>query len=170
MMEQYLRQLVEIEFQDKKQIFTGFLIDYSDDWILLRNNPVDYILDGFVVLRNKNIEAIHRDEEHIFTEKVIRLKGININTEDIVPIQDLNSILNFLDQKYTIFQLAKKSSKAVYLGKLISLTEDELLINFLETRGNFGGELAFNPEKIRVIEFDTDYINSLKLVVSENQK
>ncbi len=32
-MEQYLRQLVEIEFEDKKQIFTGFLIDYSDDWI-----------------------------------------------------------------------------------------------------------------------------------------
>ena len=41
-MEQYLRQLVEIEFQDKKQIFSGFLIDYSDEWILLRNNPVDF--------------------------------------------------------------------------------------------------------------------------------
>ncbi|CAM3470839.1 hypothetical protein LL966_00225 [Flavobacterium chungbukense] len=169
-MEQYLRQLVEIEFQDKKEIFSGFLIDYSDEWILLRNNPVDFILDGFVILRNKNIEAIHRDEEHIFTEKVIRLKGININTEDIIPIQDLNSIVNFLDRKYGIFQLAKKSSKAVYLGKLISLTEEELLIDFLETRGKFGGELGFNPEKIRVIEFDTDYINSLKLLVSENQK
>ncbi|MFB9076966.1 hypothetical protein ACFFLS_22860 [Flavobacterium procerum] len=170
MMEQYLRQLIEIEFQDKKQTYTGFLIDYSDDWILLRNNPVDYILDGFVILRNKNIEAIHRDEGHIFTEKVIRLKGININSEDIIPIQDLSSILQFLDRKYDIFQLAKKSSKAVYLGRLISLSEDELLIDFLETRGNFGGELGFNPEKIRVIEFDTDYINSLKLVIPENEK
>ena len=50
MMEQYLRQLISIEFTDKKELFTGFLIDYSDDWILLRNNPEDFILDGFVIL------------------------------------------------------------------------------------------------------------------------
>lgn len=168
-MEQYLRQLVEIEFLDKKQIFTGFLIDYSDDWILLRNNPVDYILDGFVVLRNKNIEVVNRDHDLAFTEKVIRLKGLKINSEDIIPIKDLASIINYVSQKYEIFQIAKKSAKSAYLGKLISLTDEELTIDFLDTRGQFGGELGFNPNKIRVIEFDTDYINSLKLVVGENQ-
>lgn len=168
MMEQYLRQLVEIEFQDKKEIFTGFLIDYSDDWILLRNNPVDFILDGFVILRNKNIEAVNRDSDLAFIEKVIRLKGLKINSEDIIPIKDLASIINYVSQKYGIFQIAKKSSKSAYLGKLMELNDEELTINFIDIRGEFGGELSFNPEKIRVIEFDTDYINSLKLVVGED--
>ncbi len=170
MMEQYLRQLIAIEFQDKKEIFTGFLIDYSDDWILLRNNPVDYILDGFVILKNKNIEAVHRDQDLAFTEKVIRLKGLKTNAEDIIPIRDLNSILNFINNKHGIFQISKKSAKSAYLGKLISLNDEELIIDFLDTKGQFGGELSFNPQKIRVIEFDTDYINSLKLVIPENQK
>ena len=168
-MEQYLRQLIAIEFQDKKEIFTGFLIDYSDDWILLRNNPVDYILDGYVILKNKNIEEIHRDQDLAFTEKVIRLKGLKTNAKDIIPIRDLASIISFVDNKYGIFQIAKKSSKSAYLGKLIELNDEELTINFLDTRGQFGGELGFNPEKIRVIEFDTDYINSLKLVVQDNE-
>ncbi|WP_347049987.1 hypothetical protein [Flavobacterium olei] len=167
-MEQYLRQLVEIEFQDKKEIFTGFLIDYSDDWILLRNNPVDFILDGFVILKNKNIEAVNRDHDLAFNEKVIRMKGLQINSEDIIPIRDLASIMKYVSEKYGIFQLAKKSSKSAYLGKLIEFTDEELTIDFLDTKGQFGGELSFNPEKIRVIEFDTDYINSLKLIVGED--
>jgi hypothetical protein len=170
MMEQYLRQLVEIEFTDKKEIYSGFLIDYSDDWILLRNNPVDFILDGFVILRNKNIEAVNRDHDLAFTEKVIRLKGLKINSEDIIPIKDLTSIINFISEKYGIFQIAKKSSKSAYLGKLIELNNEELTLDFIDIRGQFGGELSFNPEKIRVIEFDTDYINSLKLVIAENLK
>lgn len=169
-MEQYLRQLISIEFSDKKEVFTGFLIDYSDDWILLRNNPVDFIIDGFVIIKNKNIENISRDEDHEFTEKVIKLKGLKTNAKDIIPIKDLASIIRFLDKKYGVFQIAKKSAKSAYLGKLIELNDEELTIDFLDTQGQFGGELSFNPEKIRVIEFDTDYINSLKLVVQDNEK
>ncbi|MFL9830770.1 hypothetical protein ABS764_07915 [Flavobacterium sp. ST-87] len=164
-MEQYLRQLIEIEFEDKKELYTGFLIDYSDDWILLRNNPVDFIVDGFVILRNRNIANIHRDEQLEFTEKVIRLKGVKTNAEDIIPIRDLDTIIHYLDKKYGVFQIAKKSAKSAYLGKLIALNNEELTIDFLDIRGEFGGELSFNPEKIRVIEFDTDYINSLKLLI-----
>jgi len=170
MMEQYLRQLIAIEFTDKKELFTGFLIDYSDEWILLRNNPVDFILDGFVILKNKNIEAVHRDQDLAFTEKVIRLKGLKTNAEDIIPIRDLSSIINYINTKFGIFQIAKKSAKSAYLGKLLALTAEELTIDFLDIKGQFGGELSFNPEKIRVIEFDTDYINSLKLVLEQENK
>jgi hypothetical protein len=39
----------------------------------------------------------------------------------------------------------------------------------LGTEGQFEGEMSFKPNKIRVIEFDTDYINSLKLIVEEEK-
>lgn len=169
-MEKYVRQLISIEFEDKKEIFNGFLIDWTEDWILLKNNPVDFIIDGYTILKNKNVKAIIQDKDHEFTERVIKLKGLKTSAEEIIPLKDLSSIVHFLATKYGIFQLATKSDKAVYLGRLIELNEEELLIDFLGTEGEFEGEMSFKPNKIRVIEFDTDYINSLKLIVNEEKK
>ena len=169
-MEKYIRQLITIEFEDKKEIFSGFLIDWTEDWILLKNNPVDFIIDGYTILKNKNVKAIIQDKDHEFTERVIKLKGLKTSAEEIIPLQDLSSIIHFLASKYAIFQIATKSDKAVYLGKLIELNEEELVIDFLGTEGQFDGEMSFKPNKIRVIEFDTDYINSLKLIVDEDNK
>jgi hypothetical protein len=169
-MEKYLRQLISIEFDDKKEIFSGFLIDWTEDWILLKNNPFDFIIDGYTILKNKNVKSIIQDKDHEFTEKVIKLKGLKTSAEEIIPLKDLSSIINFLANKYEIFQIAKKSDKAVYLGKLLELNDDEVIIDFLGTEGEFEGEMSFKQNKIRVIEFDTDYINSLKLVVDEEKK
>jgi hypothetical protein len=169
-MEKYLRQLISIEFDDKKEIFSGFLIDWTEDWILLKNNPFDFIIDGYTILKNENVKSIIQDKDHEFTERVIKLKGLKTSAEEIIPLKDLSSIINFLADKYEIFQVAKKSDKAVYLGKLIELNEEELVIDFLGTEGKFEGEMSFKQNKIRVIEFDTDYINSLKLIVDEEKK
>jgi hypothetical protein len=169
-MEKYLRQLISIEFDDKKEIFSGFLIDWTEDWILLKNNPFDFIIDGYTILKNENVKSIIQDKDHEFTERVIKLKGLKTSTAEIIPLKDLSSITNFLANKYEIFQIAKKSDKAVYLGKLIELNEEELVIDFLGTEGKFEGEMTFKQNKIRVIEFDTDYINSLKLIVDEEKK
>ena len=76
---------------------------------------------------------------------------------------------DFLAIKYEVFQIAKKSDKAVYLGKLIEINQEELVIDFLGAEGKFDGEMSFKLSKIRVIEFDTDYINSLKLVINEEK-
>lgn len=169
-MDKYLRQLISIEFEDKKEIFTGFLIDWTDDWILLKNNPVDFIIDGYTILKNENLKSIIQEEDHEFTEKVIKLKGLKTSAEEIIPLTDLHSIINFLDKKHLVFQIAKRSDKAVYLGKLIELNDEELIIDFLGTEGKFDGEMSFKLNKIRVIEFDTDYINSLKLIIEAEKK
>ena len=95
-MEKYIRQLITIEFEDKKEIFSGFLIDWTEDWILLKNNPVDFIIDGYTILKNKNVKAIIQDKDHEFTERVIKLKGLKTSADEIIPLQDLSSIINFL--------------------------------------------------------------------------
>jgi hypothetical protein len=53
-----------------KEVFTGFLIDWTEDWILLKNNPVDFIID-VTLFKIKNVKSIIQDEDYEFTERVI---------------------------------------------------------------------------------------------------
>lgn len=51
--------------------------------------------------------------------------------------------------------------------KLKSIDEKSLVIDDLTTKGKWDGQMTFKTKDIRVIEFDTDYINSLKLLTKK---
>jgi hypothetical protein len=95
----YIGQLVSIRYSDRPTPTFGFVIDYSDDWILLKYNPVDYIVDGYIILRNKNIEGIRRDANEKFREKVIILKKQHLPVLSDFPLTDLETILTILTKK-----------------------------------------------------------------------
>lgn len=162
----YLFKLITIEFSDKKNI-SGFLLDYSEDWILIQNNPNDYIIDGFSIIRNVNIKDIYQEENEKFTEEVIRLKGYVPNYKEEIPLGDIQDILIFLNTKYEIFHFTKKSNKAIYPGRLISINQSKINLQWIDTRGKWAEERTFKLDKIRLIEFNSDYLISLKLA-SEN--
>ncbi|RZJ98814.1 MAG: hypothetical protein EOO46_24010, partial [Flavobacterium sp.] len=90
----YINKLITIEFSDRKTLETGFLIDFSRDWILLKSNPIDFVIDGFTIIRNKNIEAIYREEAEKFKEEVLRLKNLVPNENDKIPLKDIQTIFN----------------------------------------------------------------------------
>ena len=160
----YIKQVISIKFIDRKEVIFGYVIDYNEDWILMKNNPVDYIIDGYIIVRKENIESLNRDIEEKWKEKIIKLKGLEPTDKDIIPISDLETILKYLTDKFGIFQIQDKSEDTCYLGRLKSIDNKNLIIDDLDTKGNWEGQMTFTPTEIRIIEFDTDYVNSLKLV------
>lgn len=168
--EKFINKLISLKYSDRKEAIYGFPIDYNDDWTLLKYNPGDYVIDGYRILKHKNIEGFRYSVEEKFREKVIRLKGLEPTEKEIVPITDLETILKFLTKKFGVFQFYTKSETACYLGRLISIDSKQLVIDFLDPKGKWSGKMKFRPGDIRVIEFDTDYINSLKLISRAQKK
>ena len=160
----YIGKLISIKFTDRKTFIYGYVVDYNDDWTLIKNNPVDYIIDGYIIFRHKNIEGFRRETEEKWREKVINLKGLEPSDKDIMPLNDLETILKYLTDNFDVFQVYTKSETACYLGRLKSIDNNELIMDNLNPKGKWDGQMKFRTNEIRVIEFDTDYINSLKLV------
>lgn len=160
----HIGQLISVKFTDRKTPIYGYVVDYNHDWTLIKYNPVDYIIDGYIIFRHKNIEGLCRDTDEKWREKVINLKGLQPTDEDNIPLTDLETILKYLTDNFGVFQIYTKSETACYLGRLKSIDNKELVIDNLNPRGKWEGQMKFRTGDIRTIEFNTDYINSLKLV------
>lgn len=164
---QYHKSLITIEFSDKKEPVSGFLLDYSEDWILLQSNPSDFIVDGYVIVANKNIEGVYRDENEIFTERVIRIKNILPSINKRVPLENTKAMFEFINEEYGLFFFSKKSNGAIYPGKLIAIDDLQITLQWIDLKGKWEENRTFKLDKIRQIEFNNDYLISLKLA-SEN--
>ena len=160
----YIGQLVSIKYTDRPTPFYGFVVDYNDDWTLMKLNSCDYCIDGYVILKHKNIEGFKRDANVRFKEKVIKLKGEHMPVIKDFPLTDLETIFSYLTKHYGVFAFFLKSEKSCYLGRLKSFTRGKLTIDYLNPKGIWTKQMEFRPNDIRTIEFDTDYINSLKLI------
>lgn len=160
----HVGRLISLKFTDRKTPIAGYVVDYNDAWTLMKWNPVDYVIDGFAVARHKNISDFHLGADERFREKVLKLKGVKIRKSDTAPLTNLETILRHLTSKFGLFLLHTKSEAVCYVGRLRSIDNSRLEIDSLNPRGKWDGTLAFKPSDIRVIEFDSDYLNSLKLV------
>lgn len=165
----FIGQLLSVHFSDRKEPISGIVLDYTDEWTWMRYNPVDYVVDGYILFRHKNILHYIRDEKERFTEKIIKLKKQDTSTEKI-PLESLETILRYLTDTHGIFQFYTKSEKACYLGRLQSIDSKNLQIEFLDPRAKWTGKMTFRPGDVRVIHFDTDYINSLKLLAASRKR
>lgn len=162
-LKKYLFSMISIEFTDRKNIVSGFLLDYSEQWILLQSNPVDFIIDGYILIKNKNIDDVYQEESDEFTEKVIRLKGFIPAYIDKLPLNNTPEVFKLINAKHGIFSFYKKSETTLYPGRLIAIDDETLTIEWIDTRGKWTEERSFKANKIRTVEFGNDYLNSLKI-------
>jgi hypothetical protein len=166
----HVGELISIHFKDRKTPIFGIVAGFSQEWVLLKSNVVDYVIDGYTILKRVNITEIRRGAEEKFREKILKLKGETVNSPFDFALTDLSEILNQLEAKFGVFELQEKAEGKCYIGRLKSITNKELIIYTLSPKGKWKGQLRFKLNDVRVIQFETDYINSLKLVATPRNR
>ncbi len=73
-------------------------------------------------------------------------------------------ILQTLTKKYQVFALHTKDDDVCWLGRLNNMDDKFLVIDDLTSKAKWDGQMKFKTSEIRVLEFDSDYVNSLKRV------
>jgi hypothetical protein len=163
-------RFISIKYRDRKEIFSGYLIDYNDEWTLIKYNPVDYVVDGYLLLKSDKILKYKIEEEELFKENVLKAKNIIPTVEDIFPISDLGETLKLISDRFGAFKIEEKDENACYIGRFVRMTKNDLYMQEIDPHAKWGEIGKYKLQSIRTIEFGSDYINSLIVYNKEMEK
>ncbi len=159
-----INNVVSINLKNKKE-FEGILVDISDDWCYIKYIPVDYVVDGFVMINQRYIKNIQRSEEHEFKENILRLKGVIAKKSVELNIDDNIKLLSDMQSKIELIQIELKYPHKCYIGKIHLVKGHSFKARLLSPKANWLLIESFLYKEIRAIYFDNDYVNSLQLVL-----
>ena len=160
----------KFQYTDCEEIYSGYLIDFNKDWTLIKYNSADYVVDGYIILKNKYVTAHKRDNQEKFTQKILDLKGQKPTSKEKIPLTDLKTIFKYLSSKYGLFQFDMKTSKSCWIGKVKRITDSEMKIDYLTPKATWSTTMPpYKLGNIRTIRFNHDYLHSLLLIAKKKK-
>ncbi|CAI8732952.1 hypothetical protein [Chryseobacterium sp. IT-36CA2] len=160
-----INKVVSVTLKNKKE-FAGILIDVSEDWCYLKYIPVDYVVDGFVLISQRYVKSIEKSDDHNFKENILRLKGAITAKSVELNIDDSIRLLSDMQSKVELIQIELRYPDKCYIGKIDIVKEHSFKARLLSPNANWLLIESFLYKELRAIYFDNDYVNSLQLVSS----
>ena len=140
----------------------GIFLQEGEDWLLIKSLFTDYMLDGYRLLNKKYILSISQSEDDIFVEKVILAnKKSNLQVTDL-PLS-MSSLFKYFLKQNIVFSIQTNKEDRMNIGRIDKLNDKSVFLTPITPKGIWEENryYTFRKEFIKIIEFDTDYINSL---------
>lgn len=150
----------KIKISRRPDLVYGVFVKDFDNWLLIEENIVDYVLDGFSIINKKYIksvlEAFKKDsfESKVFINKIV-LESYN-------KYLSIDDIIMFLNNSKKAIGIELESSSYTLVGKINKLNDDFLILDMYSSKGKFLEETKIKFSTIRKINFDTDYLKSIE--------
>lgn len=153
-------KVYKMKMQNWQEQFKCVVLVEGAEWTLV-HNLFDYSIDGYAILQNKFIKNRLHSEKEDFSEKVLMANNKLVDCNLHIPLTT-NKLFEYLKENKIVFQISFKDDSYVYIGKIEKLLQHSFHFKTMSTLGIWDKTIElirFNS--VRIIEFNTDYINSL---------
>ena len=155
-----------------KEKETGLLVSENEEWILVKHIPVDYVIDGFKLYRKKFIKSRKSKSKEQQIRQVLELKKVKSIEPESFKFSNAIEILNWSEEKYGLFEFQDNDETDLIYGKINRATKKNLIIDMIKADGRIEEEFdfVFSLNKIRTITFESDYFESIRLLMNNKLK
>jgi hypothetical protein len=150
----------------------GLWVAENEEWLLLHRIPVDYIIDGYVLIAKAHIVSRKPGKHCKRTGQILKLKGIKAEVPEGFQFQGVVEMLRWVEQHYGLVEFSDKEESS-FFGWIDKVDSVHFWAAMLWADGTT--QLASDTDpfvisEIQTISFDNDYSQSVKLLWQHKQR
>ncbi|WP_222166470.1 hypothetical protein [Edaphocola aurantiacus] len=161
----YINEVVSLKVKNRRTPICGVVLEYNDHWTLMKSNPVDYVIDGYILINNKKVSAFRQDEEELFKQNIVQRKGVLSGTSGLMLSENETALFFTIQHTYGLLQFELKSEKICYIGSIMDVQSEHITVQLVDSYARKIDTMDILINEIVSVQFDNDYTNSLKLVM-----
>ena len=159
--------LLNIKIRRRPNKIDGIIVKKGKSWLLIKHNPVDFVLDGYGLIHTKYLQDESKIDDDI-KHKILSLKNKPIS-RDISNLELDNTFVLFksFKEKKTLVQLELESDEYCLIGLIDKVSEKSFVLKEMSMKGEFLDEETIRYDSVRNIYIKTDYLESYSLYLKK---
>jgi hypothetical protein len=160
-----MRRFRRIKIKGYKGLLDGLLVSTGKTWTLFRDNPYDYLLDGFVFVRNKFLLREIESEAVTFKREIFDLKGEFIDNYIDLNLDADRELFSYFQRTGGLVSVARHVEHSILVGWVEEVYDRSFRIRLVDRRGTILGTRNLSYDVVRSVGFSNDYLKSLMLMM-----
>lgn len=160
-----MRRFRRIKIKGYQGLLDGLLVSTGKTWVLFRENPYDYLLDGFVFVRKKFLLREVESEAVTFKREIFDLKGEFMDNYLDLNLDADRALFTYFQKTGGLVSIARHIEHSILVGWVEEVYERSFRIRLVDRRGTILGTRSLPYDVVRSVGFGNDYLKSLVLMM-----
>ena len=152
--------IIKVKINRYPNAISGVYLYENEEFVVMLNNPVDYVIDGIYFINKNYIKNIEIDQD-IISNKILLHKASLYNTDNM-NFSNFKKILQYLLNKQQLIEFYLDKQSYTLIGRIISIDNKVIKVNLVDTQSSFLKKEKISCNKIRVLAINTDYVDALE--------
>jgi len=152
--------IIKVKINRYPNTISGVYLYENEEFVVMLNNPVDYVIDGIYFINKNYIKNIEIDQD-IISNKILLHKASLYNTDNM-NFSNFKKILQHLLNKQQLIEFYLDKQSYTLIGRIISIDNKVIKVNLVDAQSSFLKKEKISYNKIRVLAINTDYVDALE--------
>ena len=151
-------EIVDIKVSRYQSLLRGALVSQGQQWILIEDNPVDYVLDGYSFINKKYVKHVSLCGHESITYKIISQK---YQKRDFCKLDNYFELIDYLRNNNLLITIGLSKQESILVGHIKKINSVSFKFHPLSVTLEHLDVMDIRYDQIRFINVNSDYLSSI---------